>query len=43
MTGRTDPDAQAGRAEPVRRATQRELVVQSLIRRPDAATGRRAS
>jgi hypothetical protein len=43
VTGRTGSHTQVRRAEPVRRATQRELVVQSLIRRPDVATGRRAS
>jgi hypothetical protein len=40
MTDRTSHDVRAGHAEPVRPASQRELVIQSLIRRPDDSTRR---
>lgn len=41
MTDRTTATVPAGRAAPVRHTSQRELVLQSLIRRPGDATGRR--
>ena len=40
MTQPSGTDARSGPAEPSRPASQRELVIQSLIRRPDDATKR---
>jgi hypothetical protein len=43
MTDRSSTAARPGRPEPPRPASQRDLVIQSLILRPDGASKRGAS